>query len=174
LHSFPWLGNHGDFSPTSPAAPSLRPLVLSGSLIGCQSAQVYHHHLPPAGASNSSECGKCTFIHCSYSVRSFFFRFRGSRRLHNVLTLIFRVLAEDAAVLFTISSPRVYLKVSLTFPMLSSRRCCLLLRPLIPLLIVLSFLRRSCRIAPRSLTQLLHSGSFRLSSLPPVLSGFFV
>jgi hypothetical protein len=35
---------HGVYSPTAPAAPSLRPLVPSGSLIGCQSVQVYHRH----------------------------------------------------------------------------------------------------------------------------------
>jgi hypothetical protein len=41
----PWLISHGDYSPTAPTAPSLRLLVPSGSLIGCQSLQVYHHHL---------------------------------------------------------------------------------------------------------------------------------
>jgi hypothetical protein len=40
----PRLGSHGDYSPTIPAAPSLRPLVLSGSLIRCEPFQVYHHH----------------------------------------------------------------------------------------------------------------------------------
>jgi hypothetical protein len=34
----------GVYSPTAPVAPSLRPLVPSGSIIGCQSVQVYHHH----------------------------------------------------------------------------------------------------------------------------------
>jgi hypothetical protein len=40
---FPWLGSHGDYSPTAPTAPSLRPLNLSGSLIRCKPVQVYHH-----------------------------------------------------------------------------------------------------------------------------------
>jgi hypothetical protein len=34
----------GVYFPTAPAAPSLRPLVPSGSLIVCQLIQVYHHH----------------------------------------------------------------------------------------------------------------------------------
>jgi hypothetical protein len=38
-----WLGSHGDYSPTAPAALSLRPLVPSGSLTRCQSVQVYCH-----------------------------------------------------------------------------------------------------------------------------------
>jgi hypothetical protein len=36
----PWLSSHGDCSPT---APSLRSLVLSGSLIKWKVVQVYHH-----------------------------------------------------------------------------------------------------------------------------------
>jgi hypothetical protein len=39
--SLPWLDSHGDYSPTP---PSLKSLVPSGSLIRCQSVQVYHHH----------------------------------------------------------------------------------------------------------------------------------
>jgi hypothetical protein len=38
-----WLGSHGDYS-TAPAAPSLRPLIPSGSLIRYKPVQVYHHH----------------------------------------------------------------------------------------------------------------------------------
>jgi hypothetical protein len=41
----------------TPAAPSLRPLVPSGSLIRCELVQVYHHHLPLVGAGKSSESG---------------------------------------------------------------------------------------------------------------------
>jgi hypothetical protein len=40
--SSPWLGLHNDCSPTSCAAPSLRPLASSSSLIQCQSIQIYH------------------------------------------------------------------------------------------------------------------------------------
>jgi hypothetical protein len=49
----PFCGSisHGVYSPSASAAPSLRLLVLSGSLIGCQSVQVYHHHLPLVGAA---------------------------------------------------------------------------------------------------------------------------
>jgi hypothetical protein len=39
----PWLGSHGDESSTPPAAPSLRPLVPSRSLMRCEPVQVYHH-----------------------------------------------------------------------------------------------------------------------------------
>jgi hypothetical protein len=70
--SSPWLGFHGDYSPTAPTAPSLRPLIPSDSLIRCQSVQVYHHHLPPVGVDKSSESVLCSYIHYSYSVCSFF------------------------------------------------------------------------------------------------------
>jgi hypothetical protein len=41
----PWLISQGDYSPTAPTAPSLRPYFPSGSLISCEPLQVYHHHL---------------------------------------------------------------------------------------------------------------------------------
>jgi hypothetical protein len=43
---FPSRGSvfHGVYSATAPTAPSLRLLVLSGSLIRCQSTQIYHLH----------------------------------------------------------------------------------------------------------------------------------
>jgi hypothetical protein len=40
-----WLISHSDYSPTAPAAPSLRGLITSGSLIRCKPVQVYYHHL---------------------------------------------------------------------------------------------------------------------------------
>jgi hypothetical protein len=55
-----WLGSHGDHSPTAPAAPSLRPLILSCSLIRCEPVKVYHLHLPLVGAGKSSESGHCS------------------------------------------------------------------------------------------------------------------
>jgi hypothetical protein len=39
----PWLSSHGDYSPIALPAPSLRLLVLSGSLTRCELVQVYHH-----------------------------------------------------------------------------------------------------------------------------------
>jgi hypothetical protein len=42
--SSPWLGFHGDYFPTAPAAASLRPIVTRDFLIICQSVQFYHHH----------------------------------------------------------------------------------------------------------------------------------
>jgi hypothetical protein len=42
---FLWLGfSCGDYSPTTPTAPSSRTLILSGSLIRFQSIQVHHHY----------------------------------------------------------------------------------------------------------------------------------
>jgi hypothetical protein len=41
---FPWLGSHGDYSPTAPIAPFLKPFALSGSPIRCKLVQVYQHH----------------------------------------------------------------------------------------------------------------------------------
>jgi hypothetical protein len=41
---FLWLCSHDDYSPTAPAAPSLRPLVSISTLIRCEPVQVYHHH----------------------------------------------------------------------------------------------------------------------------------
>jgi hypothetical protein len=69
------------------------------------------------------------------------------------------------AILIAISSPKVSLKVSLTFPVLSSRSCCLLLHPLMPLPAVLSFLRCSCSLTSQSLTPILLSWCICLSPL---------
>jgi hypothetical protein len=74
LPSSPWLGFHGDVFPTALAAPSLRPLVPNGSLVGCQSVQFYHH-LPSVGEAKSSESCQCSHIYGSYTVCRLFFRF---------------------------------------------------------------------------------------------------
>jgi hypothetical protein len=60
------------------------------SLIGCQSVQVYHHHLPLVGAIKSSESGQCSYIYDSYSKAAsrLFFCFGGIQPLHYVRTLI--------------------------------------------------------------------------------------
>jgi hypothetical protein len=105
---------HGVYSPTAPAAPSLRPLVLSGSLVRCQLVQIYHHHRSPVGAVKSSKSGQC-----SYSACCVLFCFRPGWLLLNVLTFIFH---EVSTLRFMISSMRAFLKI---------------------LLDVLSFLRRS-------------------------------
>jgi hypothetical protein len=65
-----WLSFHGVYSPTAPVAPSLKPLVQSDSLIGCQSVQVCHHHLPLVGAAKSSNSDHCSHIYSSYCVPS--------------------------------------------------------------------------------------------------------
>jgi hypothetical protein len=62
----PWLSFHCVYSPTASAAHSLRPLIQSGFLIGCQLIQVYHYH--PAfliSGGKSSENGKCSYIYGS-------------------------------------------------------------------------------------------------------------
>lgn len=57
---FLWLDSQGDYPPT---APSLRPPIPSGSLIRCQSVQVYHQHPSfPIGVGKSSESGQCSYI----------------------------------------------------------------------------------------------------------------
>jgi hypothetical protein len=129
------------------------PLVPNGSLLRCQSVQVYHHHLPPVGAGISSESGQCCYIYGSYSVCTLFFRFRRGRPLHNVLALVFRILTEDPAILLANSIPRVSLKFSLTFPLLPKRN-------------------RSFRTL--FLMPLLHSGYAKVSSRTSVLSRSFL
>jgi hypothetical protein len=52
--SSPWLISHCDYSPTAPAAPFLRRLLPSCSLIRCQSVRVFHHRLPSVGAGKIS------------------------------------------------------------------------------------------------------------------------
>jgi hypothetical protein len=54
-----WLISHGDYSPT---APSLRPVLPSGSLTMCELVQVYHHHLCSflTGVGKSSESSQCS------------------------------------------------------------------------------------------------------------------
>jgi hypothetical protein len=110
--SSPCLGLHGVYSPTAPIAPSFRPLVLSGFLIGCQSVQVHHHHpaflidggklLRVAGAPTSLALTVCAV---------FSFILEGADPLHNILMLIFHSLMEVLAICFAISSSTVFLKV---------------------------------------------------------------
>jgi hypothetical protein len=44
LEPSPRPGSHSIFPPVAPAAPSLKLLVPRGSLMTCQSVQMYHHH----------------------------------------------------------------------------------------------------------------------------------
>jgi hypothetical protein len=43
LAFFPMANSNGDYSPTAPAVPSLRPLVPSGSMIWYETVKMYHH-----------------------------------------------------------------------------------------------------------------------------------
>jgi hypothetical protein len=73
-----WLSSHGDYSSTAPTARTLRLLIPSGSLIGCQSVQVFPHHASlPFGEGKSSRNGHCSYTFSSYSMCSLFFPFRG-------------------------------------------------------------------------------------------------
>jgi hypothetical protein len=71
--------------PTAPAAPSLRPLVPSGSLLRYHSVQVYHHHpvFPTGGAKLPIVAGTPTFSALTPCAVCFF-RSGGGRPLHNV------------------------------------------------------------------------------------------
>jgi hypothetical protein len=74
-----WLSSQGDYSPTAPAAPTLKPLIPSSSVIRRQLVQVYYHH--PSfllSAGKRSESGRCSYISSYYFVCSLFFHFRGS------------------------------------------------------------------------------------------------
>jgi hypothetical protein len=93
----PWLGSHGDYSPTVPAPPSLRTLVPSGSLIRCQAVQVYRHlpSLPRAALLTS------------------LLSFRKGQPFHNGQPLTSRIPVEDPTIRFSISSSTVLLKILL-------------------------------------------------------------
>jgi hypothetical protein len=97
------------------------------------------------------------YITGSRSIRRFFFRFGGGRTFYKVQSLILCSPTVDLAVGFPNSSPMVFPKTSLLFPMLSSRGCCLLLRPPTLLAVFLPFLRCSGSSTSRLLTLLLHS-----------------
>jgi hypothetical protein len=133
----------GDYSPTALAAPSLRPLVGSDSLIRCQWIQVYYHHQRsfPIGVENISGSGQCSYINGSYFVISrLFFRFGEGSPYHNVRTFIFRSLIENSTARSATCSPVIcpsFLQNALWPP------------------------RRSCRLAPQSFILLLHSGRLR-------------
>jgi hypothetical protein len=156
LPSSPWLVFHGVYYPT---APSLRPLVPSGSLIWRQSVQVYHILLfcsVQAKGSGLVNAPISVALKLLLIVSSFIWG-GGGGGLHNLLTLIFRCIMEVMAILFAISSPRVSQKVLLRFPMFSSCSCCLLLHPLMLFLVALFFLRCSCSLTSWSHIPLLPS-----------------
>jgi hypothetical protein len=159
--TFLWLIWHGDSSPTATAAPSLRPLVPSSSLIRCQPVQVcYHHHSFSLSAGKRFESGQCSSVSGSYSVCSLFFHFGGGQPLHNVQSLIFCSLMEVLTVFFANSNLWVCPLASYNVSLLPRHGSHLLLHPLMLLPVILSFLRCSCHLALRFLMPLLHSGLF--------------
>jgi hypothetical protein len=111
--SFPLARFSGDYSPTTPAAPFLRPLVPSTSLIRCQSVQVYYHH-PCFGRRGQKFWERPMLLHLQLlPVCSLFICFRGGRPLHNVQSLIFCSSMENSTAHFATSSPKVFLTVLL-------------------------------------------------------------
>jgi hypothetical protein len=135
-----WLDFHGDYFPITPAAPSLNPLISSSFFTSCQSVHVYYHHRSFIRWGKTTYSGPCCYISCSYYVCNLIFRFREGRRLHTVNSFIFLSLIEISTTRFTISSPKVCLRVLLNIP---------------------SFPRRSYCLVPRAFISLLHSGRFR-------------
>jgi hypothetical protein len=108
----PWLVSHDEYSPIAPAAPSLMPLVPSGTLIRREPLQVYHHHLPLVRAGKSSENCRCAYINGSQTSSSLLFCLGACRLLHNALTYIFLIPTEGPAAILAISSPIVCLRTS--------------------------------------------------------------
>jgi hypothetical protein len=120
-----------------PTAPSLRLLVPSGSMIRCQSVQLYHHHLPLVGVGKSSRTDQCSYGYGSSAVSSLFFCFGGASPLHNVLMPIFHSLIENSTTHFTTSSPIICPRALLNALWLPGH---------------------SCRLVPQSFSPLLHFG----------------
>jgi hypothetical protein len=121
---------------TPPTASSLRPFAPVDSLRTFSSVQVYHHH--PKCFSFSQTEGQVTpsgrrshIFGSSYAKAAIrlFFHFGGGQSLRSIQFLIFRNPLEIPTARFTNSSRMAFPKISLSFPVLSSRSCCLLLRP---------------------------------------------
>jgi hypothetical protein len=122
LNCLPWPISHGDYSPTAPAAPSLRPLVPSRSLYVLVGPGVSPSTSFPRAAGKSSESGRCCYISGVYSVCNFFFCFgRGPTPPQNSVT--FRNPMEIPTTRFTTYSPKGCLTVLLNALLLPRRSC---------------------------------------------------
>jgi hypothetical protein len=108
------LCSHGDYSPTAPADPTLKPLVASGYLVRCELVQMYHHHL-------------CSLPRALLLTPLVSFRY-------NVQALTFLNAMEIPTARFTTSSRRVYLTVLLNALSHPRHSCCFRPRQFIPLL----------------------------------------
>jgi hypothetical protein len=110
---FSWLGfSCGDFSPTAPAAPSLR----------CQSVQVYNHHpffLSKRWGKNYPEWPVLPHFRLLLRMRSLF-PFRRGRPLHNVQSPILRNPTEDPTIRFLILRCSGFIKPWILTPFLHS------------------------------------------------------
>jgi hypothetical protein len=103
---------------------SLRPLVPSGSLLRRQLDQVYYHH-PSFGRCGPKFRERSMLLPLWHLCCCWlFFRFGGGRPLHNVQSVIFRILPEGLALGFTFSSTRAFLKL-LNALLLPRRNCSL-------------------------------------------------
>jgi hypothetical protein len=91
---------------TAPTAPSLRPLVPSGSLIGCQSV----HHLPLVGCGQKFQ-EELMLLPLLFLLHvQFLFPFQRGKLLHNVLIFVFSN-PDRIPVCFTIASLMGFLNI---------------------------------------------------------------
>jgi hypothetical protein len=95
----------------APAAPSLRQLVPSGSLIRCESVRVYNRHLPAVCAAKVPRLRNAPTSIALTPFAVFPPPFRRGPALPQCLTPIFRILTEDPTVCFIIFSTRAFLKI---------------------------------------------------------------
>jgi hypothetical protein len=175
--TFLWLGSFcGDHSPTATSAPFLDQLVQSGSLISCPSVwfiaiiQILHldyfsQHRPskiPRSLSPTVGAGDSAWQAPALPA---LFAFRRG------LTLVFLRLMEVTTALFMTSNLKVCPRVSYNVFWLLRHNSCLLLRPLMPLPVVVFFLRRSCCFEPCSLMLLLPAGIFLIQAAVKSLLG---
>jgi hypothetical protein len=167
-----------DYTPTANTAPSLRaarPERLPHKVPadpGASSSSRFFYVFLSLFLSSKSEgkiilSSRCFYITGSCSVCSLFFRFGGRRPPHNAQSLTIRNAFDIQVGRFTNSSPMDFPNISLRFRILSSRRCCFLLRP--PILLASFFLFLRCS---GSLCHFCIPGLSNVSSRPFVLSGF--
>jgi hypothetical protein len=91
---------------------------------------------------------------------------------HNVQSLIFRSLMKVPTICFATSSSTVFLKILLSAVPLPWHGSCHLLCTLMPLPVVLSFLRGSCYLEPWFLIPVMPSGFAQFSSCTSIFSSF--
>lgn len=89
--------------------------------------------LLPVCRDRTSPSGRYSYSASTYAVGSLFFCLGGGRLIHNILLPVLKSLTENPTVSFTNSSPRVYLRTSLSVLLHPKRRCCVTPLSLMPL-----------------------------------------